>query len=82
MSRFYRAHFGGLAMQGGYLQFTTAHLKPIPLPSLARLQGAQPLVEAICNRVNFLMNAESEEESARLDEEIEVRVTRLLGADN
>jgi hypothetical protein len=82
MSRFYRAHFGGLAMQGGYLQFTTAHLKAIPIPSLTRLSAARPLVDSICGLVDMLMHTGNDEEFARIDEEIEQCVTRLLNAES
>ncbi len=76
MSRCYRALFGGLALQGGYLQFTTAHLKAIPFPALDWISRHPDVAAAICDAVERIQDCRDAVEFRRLDEGIENAVVK------
>jgi len=78
MSEFYRAHFGGLALQGGYLQFTTAHLRALPFPARERLAERPSLVNNICGLVDQIQATTDAAEFQSLDEAIEAAVGSLF----
>jgi SAM-dependent methyltransferase len=79
MSDLYRTRFGGLALQGGYLQFTTAHLKALPIPWPERLLERSDLVAEITSLVECIHRTCDPAEFLRLDEAIETRIVELLG---
>ncbi len=80
MSQLYRDHFGGLALQGGYLQFTTAHLRALPFPSRERLVERRSLVGTIRTLVEQIQGTNDASELQRLDEKIESAVMALIAA--
>lgn len=80
MSEFYRAHYGGLALQGGYLQFTTAHLRALPFPSPERLAERRSLVGSICTLVEQIQGTNEAGEFQRLDQAIESAIMALSAA--
>jgi hypothetical protein len=78
LSDYYRAQFGGLALQGGYLQFTTSHLKWLPVPTPERIEERSELVAevvALVDRINLTSDAV---EFQRLDDAIESQLEELL----
>lgn len=81
MARVYRALFGGLALQGGYLQFTTAHLKALPFPAPGSWSAQRPLEHEIQTLVDAIYRTNDPAEFQRLDEAIEAHVENLFHDD-
>lgn len=80
MSRCYRALFGGLTLQGGYLQFTTAHLKSLPFPRLDWSLRHENLAASLCAKVQRIQSCDDDAEFHRIDEAIECVVASWVAA--
>jgi hypothetical protein len=77
VSRLYRALFGGLALNNGYLRFTRRELSLLPVPDLPADDPRLARLDALAARI---AKADAPDASA-LDDEIEALVCALYGVD-